>query len=379
MMKIIKRLLLIALLLSISLLININQVYASSATSYTLTLNAKGEFVRTQDAYLPLRTTMSLNLNKPEDMMFDQAGYLWIADTGNRRIIKYDSVTDNMVYELAYPDFLAPKGLFISSRGLYVADSAAKAVFRFDMDGNFIEKFERPDSVSFGDTSFEPSKIAVDNRGNLYIYGEGVSNGIIQLSNIGEFLGFFTTNRIRLSPIQQFQKLILSPEQFDNLLARSPQTFSSVFIDHNSMVYTTTMSTFYNAVKKHNTQGGNIFNRMISFDDARDVYVDKEGIVYAGMQSGAIFVYDHTGDFIFYFGASNTSLDTTQDISGVFSSLSSIAIRDDGVIFALDDNKSFLQSFEPTDYAKEIYRAIGLYEDRQYEEAIAAWTEDRKS
>src|SRR5690554_2286238 len=128
MMKIIKRLLLIALLLSISLLININQVYASSATSYTLTLNAKGEFVRTQDAYLPLRTTMSLNLNKPEDMMFDQAGYLWIADTGNRRIIKYDSVTDNMVYELAYPDFLAPKGLFISSRGLYVADSAAKAV-----------------------------------------------------------------------------------------------------------------------------------------------------------------------------------------------------------------------------------------------------------
>lgn len=374
-MKIIKRLLLIALLLSISLLINVNQVYASSATSYTLTLNAKGEFVRTQDAYLPLRTTMSLKLNKPEDMMFDQAGYLWIADTGNRRIIKYDSVTDNMVYELAYPYFLAPKGLFISSRGLYVADSAAKAVFRFDMDGNFIEKFERPDSVSFGDTSFEPSKIAVDNRGNLYIYGEGVSNGIIQLSNIGEFLGFFTTNRIRLSPIQQFQKLILSPEQFDNLLARSPQTFSSVFIDHNSMVYTTTMSTFYNAVKKHNTQGGNIFNRMISFDDARDVYIDKEGIVYAGMQSGAIFVYDHTGDFIFYFGASNTSLDTTQDISGVFSSLSAIAIRDDGVIFALDDNKSFLQSFEPTDYAKEIYRAIGLYEDRQYEEAIAAWTD----
>src|SRR5690606_31550261 len=258
---------------------------------------------------------------------------------------------------------------------LYVADSAAKAVFRFDMDGNFIEKFERPDSVSFGDTSFEPSKIAVDNRGNLYIYGEGVSNGIIQLSNIGEFLGFFTTNRIRLSPIQQFQKLILSPEQFDNLLARSPQTFSSVFIDHNSLVYTTTMSTFYNAVKKHNTQGGNICNRMISFDDARDIYVDKEGIVYAGMQSGAIFVYDHTGDFIFYFGASNTSLDTTQDISGVFSSLSAIAVRDDGVIFALDDNKSFLQSFEPTDYANQVYSAIMLYENRQYQDAIDAWDE----
>ena len=374
-MKKIKRILTMLLILALSFILFIPHTYASSATSYTLTLNAKGEFVPTQDAYLPLRTTMELNLNKPEDMMFDDEGYLWIADTGNMRIVKYDSHTNSLISELTYPEFLAPKGLFISSRGLYVADSAAKAVFRFDLDGNFIEKFQKPDSLSFGDTSFEPSKIAVDNRGNLYIYGEGVSNGIIQLSNIGEFLGFFTTNRIRLSIVQQFQKLILTPEQFDNLLARSPQTFSSVFIDKNSMVYTTTMSTRFNAVKKHNTQGGNIFNRMISMDDARDVYVDNEGIVYAGMQSGAIFVYDHTGDFIFYFGASNTDITSNQDIAGVFSRLAAIAVRDDGVIFALDDDKSFLQSFEPTDYAKEIYRAIGLYENRQYEEAITAWSD----
>jgi sugar lactone lactonase YvrE len=375
MMKNTKRIITILLFIVAFIVIYATPVFASAATSYTLTLNAKGEFVRTQDAYLPLRTTMELNLNKPEDMMFDDDGFLWIADTGNMRILKYDSVTNELLFELTYPEFLAPKGLYISSRGLYVADSAAKAVFRFDLDGTFIEKFERPDSLSFGETSFEPSKIAVDNRGNLYIYGEGVSNGIIQLSNIGEFLGFFTTNKIRLSVVQQFQKLILTPEQFDNLLARSPQTFSSIFIDDNSMVYTTTMSTYFNAVKKHNTQGGNIFKRMISFDDARDIYVDKEGIVYAGMQSGAIFVYDQTGDFIFYFGASNSDISSNQDISGVFQRLSSIAVRDDGVIFALDDAKSFLQSFEPTAYAKEIYRAINLYEDRLYQEAIDAWSE----
>lgn len=372
-MKSIKRLIILILLLCIIVFMSPSDIYASSATSYTLTLNAKGEYVRTQDAYLPLRTTMELNLNKPEDMMFDESGYLWIADTGNARILQYNSETNTLIKTLTYPEFLSPKGLFISSRGLYVADSAAKAVFRFDLDGNFIEKFSRPVSLSFGDTSFEPSKIAVDNRGNLYIYGEGVSNGIIQLSNIGEFLGFFTTNKIRLSLVQQFQKLILTPEQFDNLLSRSPQTFSSVFIDHNSMVYTTTMSTYFNAVKKHNTQGGNIFTRMFSFDDARDVYVDKEGIVYAAMQSGAIFVYDHTGDFIFYFGASNTDTSSTQDVAGVFSRLSAIAVRSDGVIFALDDGKSFLQSFAPTDYAKGIYKAINLYEDRQYDDAITAW------
>lgn len=368
-----KRVLILILLVILAIFVIPQPIEASSATSYTLTLNAKNQFVRTQDAYLPLRTTLELQLSAPEDMIFDADGYLWIVDTGNRRAIKYDTFTNQLMYELTYPEFVAPKGIFINSRGIYIADTAAQAVFRFDINGNFIEKFSRPTSVSFGETSFEPSKVAVDNRGNLYIYGEGVSNGIIQLSNIGEFLGFFTTNRINLTAIQQFQRLIFTPEQFDNLLSRSPQTFSSVFIDQNSMVYTTTMSTYSQAVKKHNTQGGNIFRRMISFNDARDVYVDKNGIVYAGMQSGLIFVYDQTGEFIFYFGSNITDATISQDVSGIFSRLSAVAVRDDGVIFALDDNKSFLQSFEPTDYAKQVYEAILLYEDRQYQAAIDAW------
>jgi len=373
-MKTLKRSLTIILLI-FTLFLLIPQANASSATSYTLTINAKGQMVRTQDAYLPLRTTMELNLKNPEDMIFDDEGYLWIADTGNKRILKYDSISNTLVDTLTYPEFVSPRGIFVSSRGIYVADSAAGAVFRFDDDFNFIEKFTRPDSVSYADATFEPSKVAVDNRGNLYISALGVSSGIIQLSNIGEFLGFFTTNKIQLTLIQQFQKIILSKEQFDNLLARTPNPFSSVFIDKNSMVYTTTMSVRFNAVKKHNTQGGNIFQGTFAFDDARDIYVDKDGIVYAGMQGGEIFVYDATGEFIYYFGSSNSDATSGQDVSGVFSRLSAIAVRDDGVIFALDDNKSFLQSFEPTDYAKEVYNAIGLYEDREYLQAIEAWQE----
>ncbi len=370
-MKHIKKIIIFVLLFSLTLLTS-QMSYASSATSYTMTLNAKGQYVRTQDAYLPARTTMDLQLSAPEDMIFDKDGYLWIADTNNKRIVKYDTYEDVIVSTITHPDFRAPKGVFVSDRGVYVADSSAAKVFRFDALGTLIETFGRPESVSFSDTNFAPNKLVVDNRGNIYIYGEGVSSGIIQLSNSGEFLGFFTTNRIQLSPIQEFQRLIFSEDQFDSLVGRDPQTFSSIFIDKNSMIYTTTMSTFRGAVKKHNTQGGNIFGNVLAFDDARDLYVDNQGIVYAGMQSGVIFVYDQTGAFIFNFGAS-TFGGTNDDIAGVFSRLSAIAVRSDGFVFALDDNKSFLQSFEPTEYATEIYRAIGLYEARQYADAVAAW------
>lgn len=365
------KLIIVMVLLAMTVTIFNQKTVASPATFFTMTLNAKGRYVRTQDAYLPDKTNMSLGLKAPEDMIFDDDNHLWIADTGNARIVKYDTYANSVISILTYPEFRTPKGVFVSSRGVYVADSTAKAVFRFDLNLNFVEKFERPNSISFGDTAFAPSKMVVDNRGNMYIYGEGVNSGIIQLSNRGEFLGYFTTNKIRLNPIQRFYQLIFSQEQFDNIAQRDPATFSSLFIDKNSMIYTTTMSTNFNAVKKHNTQGGNIFDRTLAYDDARDVYVDAQGIIYAGMQSGVIFVYDQQGRFIFSFGAGSNAI--SDDVAGIFSKLAAIAVRNDGRVFALDDQKSFLQSFEPTDYSTQIYEAIYLYETRQYQASIEAW------
>lgn len=349
-------------------------IQASEATTYTVTLDAKGQYIRTQDAYLPEMVNIDMGLSKPEDMMFDDQGTLWIADTGNKRILTYDTNTNTILTEIQYPDFVTPRGLYVSSQYLYVADSSAKAVFKFDLSGNHVQTYTRPTSPSFADTAFAPSKMVVDNRGNMYIYGEGVSNGIIQLSNQGEFLGFFTTNKVQLSITQQFYKLILSQDQFDRLALRSPQTFSSIFIDQNSMIYTSTMNTKTTAVKKHNMQGGNMFSNTVGSEDTRDIYVDDQGIIYAGTQTGAIYIYDAYGEFILSFGIrKGTGTKPDEDIKGLFTSLSAIAVREDGFIFALDESKSFLQSFRPTDYSEQIYQAIALYEQREYQQAIDAW------
>ncbi|MDY0276501.1 MAG: YIP1 family protein [Acholeplasma sp.] len=374
-----KRIVYMVILLMISIL-SINVSYASSATTYTMTIDSKGNFVRTQDAYLPETVLTTLGLNKPEDMMFDDNDMLWIADTGNKRIIEFDTFTNtiNKVIDSFFIDrdgeietynFKEPRGVFISNRGLYVADTGANAVYRMTTDGELIEE-------PFVSSPYAPNKLVVDNRGNIYVYGEGASNGIVQLSNKDEFLGFFTTNKVKLTLLQQFYKRILSQEQFDRLAIRSPQTFSSIFIDKNSMIYTTTASTTEDAIKKHNMQGGNIFNNTISQPDSKDIYVDSEGIIYAGMSSGAIYVYDASGNYIFSFGVSNEdSGKLTEDIAGIFSKLSAIAVRKDGNIYALDSEKAFLQSFSPTAYSKGIYNAIKLYETREYEKSIEAWDE----
>ena len=64
------------------------QVCASQATSYTYTLDENGYFVRTQDAYLPDKTITTLKLSAPQDLFIDKNNMLYIADTGNKRIVK---------------------------------------------------------------------------------------------------------------------------------------------------------------------------------------------------------------------------------------------------------------------------------------------------
>lgn len=348
-------------------------VSASQATSYTYTLNEKGHYVRTQDAYLPDKTITDLGLMEPSDIYIDGNDMLYIADTQNKRIVKYNILAGKLEGSLAYEEFTTPKGVFVTDKGdIYVADVGAKKVFRFDKDFNLIESFGRPEAPSFSDTPFEPAKIAVDKSGNMYIIGEGVYSGVIQLASTGEFLGYFTVNKTKLSFLQAMQNAIFTRAQLANLIARVPTTFSNIFLDNKGIVYTTTIGSNYDGLKKHNTAGGNMFKDPVwSYDSLTDVFVDNSGIIYTSNSYGYLDVYSSSGELIFEFGSFVSEL----DISGLYTSLPSLAVDQEGNIWTIDGDKGYVQSFKPTDYAKMVYSSIGLYEKGQYEEALQKWNE----
>ncbi|MDF2698936.1 MAG: integral rane protein [Haloplasmataceae bacterium] len=352
-------------------------VEASPATSYTMTLNSKGRYVRTQDAYLPDRSVVDLKLNKPEDIYIDANDFMFIADTGNKRILKYNINTDEVDMEITLKELKSPDGIFVTKEGdIYVADHTAKAIFRFSSDGLLKNKYEKPTAPSFEGTVFEPSKIGVDNSGNMFIYG-GVYDGIIHLSNSGEFQGYFTSNRIELSLSDRVRDMFYTEKQKLNL-SRNPAIFSNVFVDSKGIVYTTTTNSEMYSIKKHNIAGLNNFSSgVVSQSDATDVYVDESGIIYAAMSSGSIFVYSQSGEFIYSFGASNFRVgsEINEDISGLFTTISAVAVDSKGFVWAVDDSKSFIQSFKPTDYAEKIYSALALYTNRKYNESIKIWQE----
>ena len=379
-MKKIKKKSLVLFLTLIFMVMAALPVGASQATSYTYTLDDQDEMVRTQDAYLPDKTITDLGLSEPSDMVIDENNIAYIVDTGNQRIVVYDLNTEKVVKEMKkgtinsdeFTGFETPKGIFRTNEGeLYIADSGAKTVFRFTKDFEFVRRYDKPTAPIFADTNYEPSKVAVDSGNNLYIVSEGVYAGIIQLANTGEFLGYFTSNKSVLTPQQMFLKLIYTKEQQkkSEILNTLPSTFSNVYVDRQGTAYSTCMGKGDDLLKKHSTNGTNMFGDVKTPSALTDVTTDENGIIYACDSHGYVWVYTSQGEVIFEFG--EQAEDT--DISGLYSSLMTIAVDTKGNIWTADSEKGILQSFNPTEYATTIYRALDEYENGDYDDALTDW------
>lgn len=348
-------------------------VFAKPATSYTWAFNSKGRWTKTQDAYLPENTFIDLELEEPEELYVDNEDMLYIADTGNKRIVKFDTDVNEVVMIIENDVLKNPRGVFVTDDGdIYVADAKAEAVHRFDSEGNLIESFGKPTDVAFGDTPFNPAKIAVDTKKNMFIIGEGVLNGIIQLSNSGQFLGYFATNKVTLNLFEELQRIFFTDEQQDTLQSKVPLTMTNVFVDDENIVYSTTMGTEASEhIAKHNTAGQNVITDPEGPIDLIDVYVDHNGIMYAATLRGTIGVFSPDGELVHIFGAFLGE----EDISGLFRNLSAIAVDSDGRIWAVDSESSYIQSFVPTEYANLIYGALEALKLGKYSQAEELWLE----
>jgi len=377
MKRILKRSITLILALSF-ILMQALQISASQTTSYTFTLDDRNEFVRTQDAYLPDRTVTNLELSEPADIAIDDNNNMYIADTGNKRIVVYNIDTEEK-FEIKLPEFQTPKGVYVSDTGeLYVADSQAQAVFKLDKDYNLIQTYGRPTAPIFSDANYDPGKVTVDLGGCLYIVCESNNTGIVQIANTGEFLGYFASNKTVLSAKQLLLKAIYTKEQElkSEELNTAPTVFSNVCIDNAGVIYSVSMNGVTSIaradmVKKHSTNGTNMFAEtgVLSENHSTDITVDESGIIYVADDEGYIQVYTKSGEMIFFFGAQNMNA----DIAGVYSALSTIALDKDGNIWTADRDKGYIQSFVPTDYATTIYKALDLYENGEYEQSLTQW------
>ena len=354
--------------------------YADKSTTQTYSQSRLFGLSRTQDAYLPGFNISNLGLRNPSSMAMCASDMLFIADTDNRRIVVFDTSTTEVVMYIEHPGFTSPRGVFVTADDiLYVADASAGAVFMLTTQGEYIRTFLEPSDMPLMEIPFAPVRIAVDGRGNMYIVGEGVFNGIIHISNEGEFLGFFAANHTNLTMLQRIQNIFFTERQLEGLMDRNPLTFSNVTVDSRGVVFTTTMgpSEALNGegLKRHDMSGRNTITASTFGTAFNDVVVDGSGIVFVSDAGGAIRAFTNSGELIFMFTAQRGIGDGHEDIAGWFRQLQSIAITSGGDIWALDSGSGALQSFTPTEYALSIFAAINMFNRGMYDESGILWEE----
>ena len=128
-------------------------VYAGENVPYeTYNYDYYEDIKYTPAAYVPEGTVTGDvigcgNFSSPQDLNTDADGNVYIADTGNNRIVVTDSyfqlktVIEGFLNDGKEDNFSSPNGVYISENGyLYVADTGNYRVVELDKNGNLIQK-----------------------------------------------------------------------------------------------------------------------------------------------------------------------------------------------------------------------------------------------
>ena len=132
----------------------------------------------------------------PQHLTFDEDGYLYVVDYGNMRVSKFDPdgvfILSFGLKNSNFSGLLSPTGIAACGAKIYVADNAAKAVYMFDPNGNYLGRL-----AAAGLTSPESIRLLSD---GTFLAAD--SNRIIQIdpnSAVIRELGLAGGNQLRIT------------------------------------------------------------------------------------------------------------------------------------------------------------------------------------
>ncbi len=392
-----------------------NVPYSTYSYSY------EGEPVPSPHAYVPGRIVSGSDLglsalSSPDDLCLDSDGNIYIADTGNGRVIAVSAdfsavrTVSGFTFEGTEYSLKAPTGLYMTEGGeLYVADSTGVNIYVFDRELNCTRVIGRPQSSLLpADFSYIPTKLAVDKAGRMFIVSAGNTYGVVALNERGEFSTFIGAQKVGVSVLDRLWRKFMTKEQRRRTQSYVPTNYNNISIDEKGFLYVTatysnldavirtiqTGSTDdrYAMIKKLNPSGedvlvrgdafppggdveiavssdGNTTNTDIYYGPSSivDVAVGSDGVyALADQKRGKIFCYNERGSLLYAFGG-------TGQQEGLFRQLAAIEYDGANRIVALDKTAGEVTVFEPTGYGALVQEAIHLTNARQYEESVPVY------
>lgn len=341
---------------------------------YTYTSDSRDEIIRTQTAYRPFREISHINderLTMPEHVFIDQQDNVYITDSVLNKIIILDQ---NFRYagELVSNQWSSVTSTFVSDDYIYVVDSDSRKIILFDKESQiYVNEIQTPEAPIFNEGyPFQPTHIAVDVRGNIYVRSIESRNGLIMLNREGEFITFFGANPIEVPILDQIRSVFLTETQQNRLERFFPNIISDLAVDERGFVYTVTSSIEDNSVKKFNVSGTNYFSdELIGDYNMESIWVGQHGNIYTVTSDGWIYEYDSQGELLFLFGGS----DLNSSRFGLMRRPVSIASNSSDQLIVADQGAGTLQVYNKTGFASAVHEAMETYQLGNYAESQELW------
>ena len=331
----------------------------------------------------------------PQDLCVSPDGDVYIADTGNNRIVvlagdlkTVKGIISGFEADGAAQTFSAPSGVAVSEKHrLYIADSQNRRIVVLEADGTFVKYVQNPQSEVLDEGYvFTPLRVSVDYADRVYVIAQNMFQGIMVFSEEGTFTGFFGTISVKISLWEKFWRKLATKEERSKQQLFIPTEFTGIDVDDEGFVYASNKDTDgKQAVRRLNPKGqdvirkgptqnlggdrvyGNIGN-YAGPSQMVDVVYRKHGIYsLLDARRGRIFTYDHEGNLLYIFGGIGTQAGTFQTPAAIEKLGSSLLV--------LDSQQGNLTVFAETEYGALINRAVSLRFDGDESQAVPLWQE----
>ena len=412
---------------------------AAAYTTYTYSIN--GMPLSSPDAYTPEKLILPSDIeglnpafNTPKDILVDYNNKVYVADPNNNRIVilnkdmtKVVKVLNSFTNSNGVADSLAgPEGVFVTKpksatdKGeIFVADTGNRRIVVFDYDGNFSRLFEAPKSDVFtSDAIYSPVSLAVDSSGRIYVVSKNTGEGIVALNADGSFSCIVASQKVTVNILDALWERFQTEAQKEASEEALSFPFGTITIDDNDMLYAVvaentidpgaqqgaitgkSKSGDYAPVKKLNPDGDDIMRRNGFFPPSGEVKVrnaltstnkdvatgpstiidvalgDEGTWTIADKKRSHLFTYDKNGNLLYVFGDKGEQLGNLKTISSISYQFTDDASKEKGLsakLLVLDQETNGITVYKRTEYGEVLLTALEHTNNKEYDKAVDDW------
>ena len=323
-------------------------------------------------------------MNHPEDLFLAPDDTVYVADGENNRVLQMtrEGKVLREITEGGGAKLKKPRGVYVHTDGsIWIADTGNLRIVTLNADLSDRKVYVKPDSALLGaNFTFDVQKIFVANTG--YIYALKGAN-LIALDEANNFRGYLGADKVGFSLSRFLIRLFGSKSQVERTVKQEPASYSNFFIGADNMIYGILSNKNTAQIRKLNSVGTNTYPEetygfTLPSNDAgalnkeleptfADITVENNGIItVVDRGTGLIYQYDQDGNLLCCFGGLG-------DAGGLFQIPISIDADSEGYLYVLDYQNNEITVFRPTHFIQLVHQAVTLHGEGRYDEALGYW------